>query len=252
MTDHPTDGELARELFEREERFIVVKRKHLKPGDEIRLQDFLRDHEIDTVECVVVEADWPEYETVWQMIEARCTPEQPTNTDHTDAALADDAMIEAAARQMAKEESASCKTLDAALLHQDNWRRLIPEARAIVNAALAARTPATVNAEQPEGVEREQAIRIEAIKHKMQHCRDELNTAIEMAVDAHLAALAAAKPKETVSLLREARDALAGLLRHSCVADSAPEDKDGVDHHLESEARRVITSIDATLTNGDG
>lgn len=40
--------------FEREERYQVIKLKTGKP-----------------VDCVVVESDWPEYEIVWQMIEAR-------------------------------------------------------------------------------------------------------------------------------------------------------------------------------------
>jgi hypothetical protein len=57
--------------FQREERFIVIKRKHLPPAKEDRLWEFLHSEEIGTAECVVVESDWPEYETVWSMIEAR-------------------------------------------------------------------------------------------------------------------------------------------------------------------------------------
>lgn len=59
--------------FEREERFIVVKRKHLTVEQEATLRAVLYEQDITTVECVVVEADWPEFETVWRMIEARCT-----------------------------------------------------------------------------------------------------------------------------------------------------------------------------------
>lgn len=61
--------------FKREERYIVVKRKHLQEGDEEALREFLQGWQIPTVECVVVESDWPEYETVWQMIETRVTGE---------------------------------------------------------------------------------------------------------------------------------------------------------------------------------
>lgn len=50
------------------------------------------------------------------------------------------AEIDAAAQHMAKEESHSCKTLDAALLHRENWRRLRPEAEAILRAAWNTRT----------------------------------------------------------------------------------------------------------------
>lgn len=60
--------------FEREERYIVIKRSHIsEEDDEQALRDFLQDYQIQTVECVVVESDWPEYETVWQMIEDRVT-----------------------------------------------------------------------------------------------------------------------------------------------------------------------------------
>jgi len=61
------------DTFEREERFIVIKRKHLSPAKEEALRTYLFDDGIDTVECVVVESDWPEYETVWRMIENRVT-----------------------------------------------------------------------------------------------------------------------------------------------------------------------------------
>ena len=57
--------------FEREERYIVIKRKHLSRAKEEALRAYLFDDGIGTVECVVVESDWPEYETVWRMIEAR-------------------------------------------------------------------------------------------------------------------------------------------------------------------------------------
>lgn len=57
--------------FEREERFIVIKRKHLSRAKEEALRQHLHDDGIDTVDCVVVESDWPEYETVWHMIAAR-------------------------------------------------------------------------------------------------------------------------------------------------------------------------------------
>ncbi len=57
--------------FVREERFIVVKRKTITAEQEIELHKFLQERGIGTVEGVVVESDWPEYETVWSMIEER-------------------------------------------------------------------------------------------------------------------------------------------------------------------------------------
>lgn len=59
--------------FQREERFIVIKRRHLSERQEDEVRRLLVEEDIETVECVVVEIDWPEYEAVWQMIEARCT-----------------------------------------------------------------------------------------------------------------------------------------------------------------------------------
>lgn len=44
--------------------------------------------------------------------------------------------------------------------------------------------------------------------------------------------------------LDEARTAICGLMRHSCIADSAPEDKDGDDHAAESAALRCIRNLD--------
>lgn len=61
--------------FAREERYIVIKLKRLGGAREPLLH-YLEHLNIDPVECVVVEADWPEYETVWQMIEARCGAEE--------------------------------------------------------------------------------------------------------------------------------------------------------------------------------
>lgn len=60
--------------FKREERYIVIKVKDLKYASaENKLLRVLQDAGIPTRRCVVVEADWPEYETVWKMIEARCS-----------------------------------------------------------------------------------------------------------------------------------------------------------------------------------
>lgn len=64
------------ETFQREERYIVIKRKGLEAYKEDDIRKLLADHMVETVECVVVESDWPEYEVVWGMIEARCTEKQ--------------------------------------------------------------------------------------------------------------------------------------------------------------------------------
>jgi len=44
-------------------------------------------------------------------------------------------------------------------------------------------------------------------------------------------------------LMEEVAAALQGMLRHSCVADSAPEDKDAEDHDAERAAARAIEKI---------
>ena len=55
--------------FQREERFIVVKRKHLTPAQESELRNFLAENEIPTVESVVLESDKPYYEAGWKLVE---------------------------------------------------------------------------------------------------------------------------------------------------------------------------------------
>lgn len=65
--------------FKREERYMVIKHKKLlehaqgdaEVAEEIK-QCILREVPKEAiVNCVVVEADWPEYERVWDMLEAR-------------------------------------------------------------------------------------------------------------------------------------------------------------------------------------
>lgn len=74
--------------FKREERYIVVKLKHLAGLQVAPLRNFLRENRVPTIDCVVVEADWPEYEPVWQMIERRMTGQpQVTAAEELDAVV---------------------------------------------------------------------------------------------------------------------------------------------------------------------
>jgi len=73
MSAHETQDGAVESVFRREERFIVVKRKHLNALQETALRAHMARLDIGTVECVVVESDWPEYQTVWGMIEDRVT-----------------------------------------------------------------------------------------------------------------------------------------------------------------------------------
>jgi hypothetical protein len=62
--------------FERENRYIVLKRKHLVnlPSSlQHRLKPALDEAAqlMPKFECVIIESDWPEYEPAWQMIERR-------------------------------------------------------------------------------------------------------------------------------------------------------------------------------------
>lgn len=74
--DQRTLAETIRDAFKREYRYDVIKRSHLTPNQQDDLNDFLVSNEINTIECVVVEYDWPEYEKAWQMIEERMTNEK--------------------------------------------------------------------------------------------------------------------------------------------------------------------------------
>lgn len=57
--------------FHREERYIVIKRKRLRGDAERAIRKQLIVFGVPLVDCVVVEKDWPEYETVWKMIQDR-------------------------------------------------------------------------------------------------------------------------------------------------------------------------------------
>lgn len=59
--------------FNREERYIVLKIKDLTEDEIVNLYSYSNAE----VEGVVIESDWPEYETVWKMIEERVNG--PTN-----------------------------------------------------------------------------------------------------------------------------------------------------------------------------
>lgn len=66
----------GRPAFEREERYVVAKISKMHPHPTFRrrhLESLKRELSGVLVDCVVVERDWPEYETVWRMIEARVT-----------------------------------------------------------------------------------------------------------------------------------------------------------------------------------
>lgn len=58
-----------------EERYIVIKLKHLDHVRLVELGDFLQDNNIQTVDCVVVEEDWPEYKPTVDAIMARVIKE---------------------------------------------------------------------------------------------------------------------------------------------------------------------------------
>lgn len=85
------------EPFQREERYIVIKRKHLSKAKEEALRTYLFEDNISTIECVVVESDWPENETVWRMIEDRVTGRASTDD---------------AADDYIRIENAECKGMD--------------------------------------------------------------------------------------------------------------------------------------------
>lgn len=61
--------------FKREERYTVIKHNQLTEKQIQYMKDCIFGEGIPTVECVVIESDWPEYNKVWQMIEERVKAE---------------------------------------------------------------------------------------------------------------------------------------------------------------------------------
>jgi hypothetical protein len=55
--------------FKREERYIVIKRKHLPFWKESQLRTVMEDFGIEPLECVVVEKGLPNYEQTWRDLE---------------------------------------------------------------------------------------------------------------------------------------------------------------------------------------
>ena len=57
--------------FKREVRYTVIKHNQLTESQMQYLKKCIFGEGIPTVEAVVVESDWPEYQPVWKMIEDR-------------------------------------------------------------------------------------------------------------------------------------------------------------------------------------
>lgn len=62
--------------FKREERYTVIKHNQLTDKQKQYLKDCIFGEGIPTVECLVIESDWPEYEPVWSMLEKRSIEQQ--------------------------------------------------------------------------------------------------------------------------------------------------------------------------------
>lgn len=84
MNNQTIDG-VPRE-FVREGRYIVVKPDYEDDIRMERLRNYIEEMCFHTPDCVVVEADWPEYEPVWRMIEARVIG-NPTELDAAKATI---------------------------------------------------------------------------------------------------------------------------------------------------------------------
>ena len=62
--------------FNREDRYIVLKIKDLEKlplAEQNALKTWVKAYEniLPKRQCVVIESDWPEYEVVWSMLQAR-------------------------------------------------------------------------------------------------------------------------------------------------------------------------------------
>lgn len=84
MNNQTIDG-VSRE-FVREGRYIVVKPDYEDDIRTERLRNYIEEMCFHTPDCVVVEADWPEYEPVCRMIEARVIG-NPTELDAAKATI---------------------------------------------------------------------------------------------------------------------------------------------------------------------
>lgn len=58
-----------------EERYIVIKLKNLTGISEEDFRDLLKVYDIQTVDCVVIEEDWPEYKPTVDALMTRVTKE---------------------------------------------------------------------------------------------------------------------------------------------------------------------------------
>lgn len=85
MTTNQTIDGVPHE-FVREGRYIVVKPDYEDDIRTERLRNYIEEMCFHTPDCVVVEADWPEYEPVWRMIEARVIG-NPTELDAAKATI---------------------------------------------------------------------------------------------------------------------------------------------------------------------
>jgi hypothetical protein len=108
------DRPMTDNTFQRERRYIVIKRKHLTDGQERNIREYLDDIGAHTIRAVVVEEDWPEYEPVWQMIEARVSGGAAPQPDAS-------ALVEAVKRAAKNADVA----LGGVLLHATDWLALM-------------------------------------------------------------------------------------------------------------------------------
>ena len=91
--------------FKREERYLVFKlsdvEEHFTPGERLQLARLAEVQRVGRsesgkplLECVVVEADWPEYEPTWNAIEARMTGAQPAPSAPEGVSFIDTSQLE--------------------------------------------------------------------------------------------------------------------------------------------------------------
>jgi hypothetical protein len=72
--------------FKREDRYLVIKLKGLTDAQMVNIGATLKDCEVETVECVVVEHDWPIYEQTWDAVQ-RLAEGRPQRVDELEAEI---------------------------------------------------------------------------------------------------------------------------------------------------------------------
>lgn len=84
--------------------------------------------------CIIGKPEW-HAPKIFRAAKYAIEQAAPQHEGEAATRVADEVMVQRLAIHMATKESANCTTLDAAVNHVNNWKRLVPEAREMLQAA---------------------------------------------------------------------------------------------------------------------